>query len=161
MRFMMACLGSGFVILFSILLSSCATTTTNYYTQTIQSWRGGNVKTLLQRFGRADSRIMAGNGNMLLIYKTENYHTYNTTASPTVGVHFNSSGKPIMTSVPNTNPSWNRSGALSLTCSAGFEVDKHGTIVDTQVQGNGCYGDENFASKWRNPGVKGVARGSL
>ena len=156
MRSIKACLGLSSLI----LLSSCATTTSNYYTQTVQSWRGGNVTTLITRWGRADSTITAGDGNTLLVYKTEGYRTYNTTASPAVGVNYSGSGKPVIVSTPNTNSSWSR-GTMSLTCSVGFEVDKHGTIVDTQVQGPGCYGGENFAAKMGNPNAKVITQGKV
>ena len=142
MRFI---IGSGLII----LLTSCAATMTNYYTPTVQSWRGGNINTLYQRWGRPDGRFTGPNGNVVYVYNTSNYRSNSAPSSPAIGVNFTPGGKAVVTATPNTN-NWNR-GPQSLTCSSTFMVNPKGVIIDTQVSGNNCYGSESFANRMRNP----------
>lgn len=137
----------------TILLSGCATSTTNYYTQTVAGWRGGNVKSLLKRWGMPDERIISPSGSVLYLYKTESYRTYNGPSSPAIGVNYSRGGRPVIVNTPNTNTTWDR-GALSITCMAAFEVNPRGEIINTQVQGHGCYGGDNFMAKNGNPDIK-------
>lgn len=138
---------------FTILLSSCTTTTDNHYTQTIQSWHGGNVNRLVERWGAPDNKVMEPNGNTVYIYKTQSYQNYNVPTSPVVGVNVSPVGTPIISVPPDTNSVWNRE-PISLSCIAAFEANKEGTIVNTQIQGNGCYGSQGFANSKGNPEVK-------
>lgn len=137
----------------TILLSSCATTTTNYYTQTVQSWRGGSVYTLVKQWGRPDRTITSPNGNTLYVYQTQSYRNLNAPSSPSVGVNVSQSGRAILSNPSYNNMTWNR-GAMSLTCMAAFEVGKNGKILDTQIQGTSCYGGESFAKRLTNPASK-------
>ncbi|RDI40213.1 hypothetical protein [Aquicella lusitana] len=132
-----------------ILLSGCATTTNNYYTKTVDSWRGGHVSALVKQWGPPDQRVTGTGGNTVYVYKTESYHSSGGTASPSVGVHFSPGGKPVMTTTPSLNPAWNR--GMTLACMATFEVNSQGIITETKTLGNACYGSESFASRMRNP----------
>lgn len=114
----------------TILLSSCVTTTTNYYPQTVQSWRGGNVNNLIRQWGAPDRTISSPNGNTLYLYQTQSYRHLNAPSSP-----------------------WNR-GAMSSTCVATFEVARNGKILNTKIRGNNCYGNEHFAKRLSNPASK-------
>jgi len=136
-----------------ILLSSCATTTTNYYQQTVQSWQGGNASMLVRQWGAPDRRAIGPDGNSLYLYQTQNYRNLNTSSSPSIGVNVNSQGHPVMTTAPNPSMSWNR-GAMSFSCVTAFEIAKNGTILNTDIQGASCYGNENFAARMRNPMTK-------
>ena len=134
---------------FIILLSSCATTTTNYYSQTVQGWRGGNAQTLVSVWGTPDSRTAGPNGTIIYTYKTENYRANTGRYSPSVGVSFTRGGAPAMTTQPSTNFSIDR--GLSLSCTTMFVVDRNGKIVDTQSQGNNCNGSASFSRSKGNP----------
>lgn len=135
---------------FLILLSGCASTKTNYYTQTVQSWHGGNVNALIKRWGIPDDRLKSPRGNIVYVYKTESYRGDSAPMSPAVGVSFTPGGTPIMTTGPNLNNTWNR--GMSLACITAFETDANGKIISAQAQGPGCYASEALAAKMRNPG---------
>jgi hypothetical protein len=130
-----------------MLLTSCAATT-NYYPQTVQSWRGKSVQKLTHQWGRPDQMMTNQSGNTYFIYKTSSYRASMTPGSPNVGVNINQSGKPVVVSQPSSLGNGARS--LSLDCVAIFEVNKNKTIVGTQYQGNGCYGSQSFAKRMSN-----------
>ena len=135
---------------FIILLSACATTTNNYYPQTIQSWRGGDAKALVSRWGMPDKRFAGPNGTTVYVYQSENYRANTGRFSPSVGVNFNRTGTPTMTTQPNTNFSMDR--GISLNCTSMFVIDnKSGKVVSTQSQGNNCVGNSSFAEAKSNP----------
>lgn len=131
-----------------ILLSSCSNPYLgNYYSQTVESWHGGNAKALVARWGAPDKEIISNDGNKFFIYKSNSYRTANTTTAQ-LGLNFRDDGKPVIVSTPN--PSWSR-GALATNCMTAFETNKKGTIVSTQMGGNGCYGNASFAETRGNP----------
>jgi hypothetical protein len=130
----------------TLLLSSCAATTANYYTQTIQSWRGGNAQILIKRWGQPDQQLRKRGGGSVYLYRTQSYNAYHSPVSP-FGVPVSNNSRQ-----PNTNNVWNR-GLFSLTCSALFETNAKGVIVNTQIEDQRCYGNENFAKKYSNPGT--------
>ncbi len=133
-----------------LLLAGCTSLTTNYYTQTVHGWRGGNVQNLMKEWGQPDTKVISPNGNMFLVYKTESYRSYNAPTSPQVGVHFSPNGSPILVTGPNPNMTASRSGG-TLSCYAGFEANPQGRIIKTQIQGAGCYGSQSFANQRSNP----------
>src|SRR5579862_6679248 len=132
-----------------ILLSACASTNTNYYTSSVQSWKGENVRALIARWGKPDYRVAVTNGHSLLSYHLQSYSAYIPPTSPEIGVNTRG-GRPVIVTEPTTNNTWNR-GALSLTCNVLIEIDERGTIVRTKVVGNSCYGGTNFAEKYAKP----------
>ncbi|EKD70336.1 MAG: hypothetical protein ACD_46C00566G0004 [uncultured bacterium] len=132
-----------------LIITGCAGK--NYYTQTVQSWKGGSAKNLVSRWGSPDDSLQGAGGMTYYLYKTESYHTYNTPSSPSVGLNLSSDGRPVMTTAPNTNLTWNRD--MSLTCNVIFAINSQGTIVDTRIQGTTCYGSEGFAKRLSNPSV--------
>ena len=138
-----------------LLLAGCTSVTSNYYTQTVQSWRGGNVHDLMNRWGTPDTKVVSPNGNMFLVYKTESYRSYTAPSSPEVGVHFTGKGAPVLVSGPNPGAAsnWNRGGGV-ITCYAGFEANPQGVIIRTQVQGAGCYSGQGFATQRGNPATR-------
>lgn len=136
--------------LMSCLLTSCATTNTNYYTQTVQSWRGGNAQLLTKSWGRPDRVLATPKGNTFYIYQTQSYRNMNAPASPSIAVNMSQTGRPTLTSEPYMNTTWNR-GAMSLTCVAGFEIARNGKIVNTRIEGSSCYSSESFAKRMSNP----------
>lgn len=143
---MRAILCSGLIL----LLTGCTSVTTNYYTQTVQGWRGGNVQKLIQEWGEPNTKVISPNGNTFLVYKTESYRSYNAPASPQIGVHYTPNGTPILVTGPNPNVTASR-GGVTLSCYAGFEANPQGRIVNTQIQGAGCYGSQSFANQRGNP----------
>ncbi len=129
-----------------ILLTSCSTT--NYYTQSVGSWRGASVNPLISRWGRPDIQMPGPDGKTLYVYHTQTYrHSDNRTASPAVGVNY-TGGRPVVVVQPNTN-GWDNN-SLSLTCVATFETNTKGIIVGAEAHGNGCYGSQGFADKYSN-----------
>jgi hypothetical protein len=138
-----------------ILLASCATTTTNYYQQTVQSWRGGNVNLLIKQWGAPDKRATGSDGHSLYLYQTQTYRHLNGPASPSISVNVNAQGHAVMTTAPNTNMAWNR-GGMSFSCVTIFEIDKNGVILSTHIHGTHCYGNESFANRMKNPLPKTV-----
>lgn len=136
-----------------MLVSSCTTSTANYYTQTIHGWRGGNAKNLVQRWGTPDQRMTSPGGNTIYIYNTQSYRNFNAPSSPPVGVNYTSGGRPVIVPMNNSLNNWNR-GPMSISCSAIFEANPKGVIINTQIQGTGCYGSENFANTKSNPEMR-------
>ena len=124
----------------AILLSSCAATSTNYYTKTVQSWQGGDTNTLVKRWGTPDGRLAGDNGKIAYIYKYERNNSNGARYSPSIGVNFTPGGKPVLTSTPETNRSLNNN--MSLNCITVFVANKNGKIIDTLAEGNGCYGGQ-------------------
>lgn len=136
------------VIPLIILLSGCTSNIMgNYYSQTVRGWQGGRTTELVKRWGLPDQQVRGSNGNTLYVYKTKSYHN-STAPSAATSINFRPGGHPMMVSIPNNT--WNR-GMMSTSCITAFEANKQGTIVATQVVGNGCYGDEGFAKSQANP----------
>lgn len=129
-----------------IFLSACASTA-NYYTSTLNSWRGSHANALVKTWGTPDTKIVNPNGSMVFIYKTKSYATSRTQGSPNIGVNVSSTGRPVIVS-PTGNKGLSRS--LTINCLAVFQVDKNGRISSTEVRGKGCYGDQHFAQKLSN-----------
>lgn len=131
-----------------ILLSSCVGTTGNYYTSTVNSWRGGSASSLVSQWGTPDTKIVNPNGSTIYIYKTKSYGTPNTTGSNPVGVNVSRTGRPVIVTPNNTNGS---RSSLSINCLAVFEADAKGKIYNTEVRGKGCYGSQEFVKTKGNP----------
>lgn len=128
----------------AILLAGCATTTNNYYTSTVNGWRGSNVKALTQKWGMPNEKIQGPHGDTVYIYRTEGYRANVGQASPAVGVNFNGAGRPvIVTATPTLNSPGSR--GLVLICTTIFMADAKGTITGAETRGSGCYGGESFA----------------
>jgi hypothetical protein len=121
----------------------------NYYIPTIQSWRGANVNTLTRYWGLPHCKIITQNGNFIYTYITANYRNYMLPSNLEVGINRIPGGPRVI--ITNSKYPWGR--ALSLCCIAGFELNKQGVIVNTQIQGNSCYGSKNFAITMANPAV--------
>jgi hypothetical protein len=131
-----------------ILLTSCAGTTGNYYTSTVNSWRGGSAASLIAQWGTPDTKIVNPNGSVIYIYKTKSYDTASTSGSSPVGVNVSRTGRPVIVTPNNANIS---RSALSIHCLAVFEADAKGKIYNTEVRGQGCYGSQNFVKTKGNP----------
>jgi hypothetical protein len=132
----------------TILLAGCATTTSNYYSSTIQSWQGGSLSRLKSIWGQPDREIITAGGNKILTYKTTGYRTYSTTGSPAIGVNVAGSN-PIIVTQPSTNSAL-ETRTLSLNCYATFVVNQKGVITSAQSTGNGCYASHAFADRLGN-----------
>lgn len=136
---------------FIALLSGCASSTNNNYTQTVSSWRGGNASALTARWGAPDDQVTGPNGTVAYLYNTQSYRAAPNRNSPNVGVHYTGRSAPVIT---NTNPAIMNGaarGSMSLNCTAIFVANRQGQIIDTQVQGMGCYGGTGFATRMGNP----------
>ena len=134
------------LILFSfILLNSCTSATTNYYTQTVSSWRGARANFLIQQWGTPDQLLKTPEGRTFYLYKTMSYRQNKTPRTPPLALHLNAGQKPIIIS-SLINPALNQ-GNLSLVCYTLFEVDSTGKIIDTDIQGNACFANENRAKQ--------------
>ena len=146
MRFVITALAA------AILLSSCATSTTNYYTSSVQSWHGNTVRSLAQQWGRPDYQATSPSGKTTLAYKTESYSVYTPPTGATVG-------RPTIVVPQNTNNTWNR-GSLSISCTVIFEANKQGVITNSKIVGQNCYGGQNFAKKYANPKANVLQKGN-
>jgi hypothetical protein len=131
-----------------ILLTSCDLTT-NYYTQTVESWHGGTVKSLTSRWGAPDNTVEGPGGRTMYVYKTESYQNNSTPTTPSVGISFSADGRAVMVPQKNTNTTWNRN--MSVSCSAVFVANDKGKIVDTKIQGESCFGSSSWANRLSNP----------
>lgn len=136
----------------AILLSSCATTTNNYYSSTVKSWQGASAKDLVKAWGSADVQATGPNGYTAYVYKTESYRANNTVVSPQIGVNFTPGGRPILISHPNLAPNGNR--GMGLVCTTLFTANPQGIIIETSANGTGCYGGAQFAKKYRYPSTR-------
>lgn len=137
----------GFILIF--ILSSCASTT-NYYTPTVNSWRGANINTLLKTWGVPDNKLTGPAGNIVLVYNQQRFNTSMGATSPSVGVTFTPGGTPIMTTIPNTNFTATR--GMTAICTTLFVADAKGTI--TQIKSSGpCYANARFQASRQNPQI--------
>lgn len=135
---------------FIALLASCTIPSAHHYTTTVESWRGGNSSTLLKSWGKPDKKMTTLNGNTVLVYKTITYQSDTSPSSPGIGVSYTPGGSPVLTTAPSPRTSWPYKGA-SYFCIVAFEVNKQNTIVNTQIQGNHCFGGARFVHSMRNP----------
>ena len=136
-----------FIILgFAILLSSCATTTNNYYSSTIQTWQGASSQDLVAIWGQPDIKAVGPSGYTVYVYKTVGYRANYAATSPQIGVNFAEGGKPIIVSQPNLAPNTNR--GMALLCTTLFTANPKGIIVESKAQGAGCYANTSFANKY-------------
>lgn len=139
---LLTCLG------FSLLLAGCAASSSGYYTQSVQSWRGGNAKDLVKVWGTPNSTMADAGGGMVYVYKRQNFYNSNSIYAPSIGVN-SVTGTPVITAMPNVNTPWNR--GLSAYCLATFTANAEGQIVDTFIQGTNCYISESRAKALANP----------
>lgn len=132
----------------SLFLSACVSSGSHYAT-TVQSWQGGNVQQLIQRWGMPDQRVSNLHGRTLYIYKTraQTFHTANRAYSPAIGVNVGDKGKPVITETSSQTAT----SSQPLNCLAVFEVTRQGLIVDAQARGNNCYASTFFVNSMRNP----------
>jgi hypothetical protein len=142
MRFFFTLIALGF----TLLLAGCDTA--NYYTPTVQSWRGANINTLTKRWGRPDIIMPGPNNTTLYGYKSTSYHVYQEKASPSIGVN-NQGAHPVVVNLP-TEASSGRGYHPPLKCTTYFIVDRSGSVIGSQSQGNGCYRSANAARNFSN-----------
>lgn len=135
-------------IMLCMFLTGCESSV-NHYTQTVDSWRGGNTKDLERRWGTPYRKIIAQNGASVYVYKTKSYHAQPAAIGPNFNVKLGEGNEPAIYSLPNPNMSWSR--GFSNSCIAAFKVNKYGTIIGTQTEGSGCFGSANFAKNMGNP----------
>lgn len=132
------------------LLIGCASSTNNNYTQTVQSWRGGNIANLVARWGSPNDQAVGPHGGTAYVYNTTSYQTVQAPTTPSIGVHYTAQGAPVITNSGSAVMNMDRSG-LSLNCTAIFIADPTGKIIDTKVKGAGCYGGTDFSARMGNP----------
>lgn len=118
---------------FAILLYGCATTKTY---NDFANWQGRNIASLVKRWGTPDTKIISPDGDTVYFYKLQTSRTYRSQASPAIGVHVSSSGRPVI--ITPQNNVWDQRTTLSLTCTITFETNQQGIITHIQAQGNGC-----------------------
>jgi hypothetical protein len=133
------------VIFFMFLLSSCASIQGNYYNQTIDSWDGANVSTLLKTWGKPDKKLNTLSGSTVYVYKKQENRRPNN-ATKKVDVKYKPAGTSAITAHKTR---WNN--GMTLFCIVAFEVNNQGTIIDTQTQGNNCFADMAFMQAMKNP----------
>ncbi|HTM63118.1 MAG TPA: hypothetical protein VL360_01300 [Gammaproteobacteria bacterium] len=133
----------------SFILAGCATGSSAYYTQSVQSWRGGNISDLTNIWGRPDTIMPGSTGNTVYVYKRQSFVSTNSSYSPSIGVNTRNGGIPVITSTPNINTPWNR--GFSTYCLAVFTSNSKGKIINTEIQGTNCYISETKARGLMNP----------
>jgi hypothetical protein len=135
-------------LLLVFLLTSCASTT-NYYPQAANSWRGGNAQNLISRWGQPDQKVLQRDGSYYLVYKTNSSRASSAPDFPGVGVSYNQNGRPVITTMTPATNGLNR-GASTISCIAIFEVNRKNTITSVTFKGPSCYGNERFAQNMSN-----------
>jgi hypothetical protein len=131
------------------LLAGCAASSSGYYTQTVNSWRGGSVNNLLSTWGKPYSSMVVPGGNTVYVYKRQSFYHANATYSPSVGVSSRTNGTAVITALPNVNTPLN--SELSAYCLATFTANSKGQIIDTDIQGTNCYLSNSNAKALANP----------
>lgn len=106
----------------AILLSSCVTTTTNFYPD-------GSFN---RRMGRPYQTIY-GPATTTYIYKTITYRSPPESLAPEIGVANPTSPHPA---IVTPNPPGSRS--ISLVCYTTIVMNKQGRIISTSKEGAGC-----------------------
>lgn len=135
----------------AVLLTGCAGTSGgHYYGSTVQSWQGGHIQNLTQRWGTPDTRVRSPNGEMVYLYKTHSSQPVATQGSPTIGVNFNGQGRPVIVTTQTPPSNWDR-GQPTVTCAAMFVVNAKGEITETKYYGDNCFNNPNMARQMANP----------
>lgn len=134
-------------LLISLILASCSAGSRGYYTQSVQSWRGGNVTQLTQAWG-PPSMTMQNGANINYVYKQQSFYSSNATYSPSIGVDRDGRAA-VVTTNPTINTPWNR--GFAAYCLTVFTATPQGKIVDTNIQGSNCYVSQSKALGLANP----------
>jgi hypothetical protein len=136
----------------SLLLASCAASSSGYYTQSVQSWRGGNTRDLARVWG-APSEVLPGrNGHTLYIYKRQSVIAANPTFSPSIGISPQDRGATIIAATPNIHTPESR--GLTASCVTTFTANPAGRIIDTSVEGIHCSNNRDDTQSLANPARK-------
>jgi hypothetical protein len=133
----------------SAAIAGCATGSSSYYTQSVQSWRGGNISDLARVWGRPNQVMAGSGGNINYLYKRQSFASTNANYSPSVGIHARNGGASVVTSTPNINTPWNR--GFAPYCLAVFTATPKGKIIDTEIQGTNCYISQSGAQRLMRP----------
>lgn len=141
------------------MLSACATTASNY-TQTVDTWRGGNIKTLFARWGSPDDQAVGPGGNTGYFYTKTTSRRYPVMQSPGVGVNTTAQGHPVIVSTNPAIMNGRDRGSMSLTCTAIFITNAKGIIVNTKTQGIGCNSGGNLPAQLANPDISSTGKAS-
>lgn len=136
-------------LVFAILLTSCSIGSSGYYTQSVNSWRGGNIKDLTTIWGHPHDIIKTRGGDTILIYKKQSFVSTNAAFPPNISVHPRNGGAPIVAFTPTINTNWNR--GFAAYCFTIFTATSAGKIVDTAIQGSNCYMSQSQAKQLNNP----------
>lgn len=131
-----------------MLLTGCAASG-NYYTQTVSSWRGGNVNALIKQWGSPDLKMPGPGNNTLYVYKTNSYAVNRVGGQARAGVNM-SGNRPVLISQQQNEYDAAVPPPLPISCLAMFGVNTQGKIVSTQIRGSSCYGSAAFARNYGN-----------
>lgn len=142
-----------FVLIFTLLLSACAITTTanSNYIQTVSSWRWAKANALLQSWGRPSRIGKLPNGNLVYIYHKESYKNYPPSPVTSTYSAVSIAGGRNVIIAPSSNQQPPPNAAYLLECTTIFEIDPHRIIVDARASGNSCTGDNGFTLSRSNP----------
>lgn len=135
------------LILTALILTACAATH-NYYSTTVQSWRGGHISTLINRWGQPDAKYINHSGQTEYVYRTASYSQNMGPSAPLVGMNVSGNRPAMVTQTTNFAAS---RGGLNYNCYTAFITNKQGIIVDIHKTGQGCYGSASFAKQKSNP----------
>lgn len=136
----------------SLLLASCAASSSGYYTQSVQSWRGGNARDLARVWGAPSEVTPDRGGNTLYIYKRQGVIPTNPTYSPRIGISPQDRSAAIITATPNIHTPENP--GLITSCVTTFTANPQGSIIDTSVEGTHCSNNRDDAQSLANPARK-------
>lgn len=133
------------ISVFAMFLTSCSG---GHYTQSIQSWRGASVSSLVRVWGTPDDKITERNGKSLYIYTKESFSAEEKHYSPAIGVT-GTRDRPVIVNTNNINEIWNQN--LSIKCTVMFIANPQGIITNTKIVGQNCFIKDSLAHSLANP----------
>lgn len=135
------------LLAFAFTLSACHTGINSYYTQSVQSWRGGNVRDLQAVWGKPFENITTTSGNKLYVYKRQDFYNKQANYSPQIGITNPERPVTVITAMPDANTERGQHAY----CIISFTANAKGTIIATDIQGTDCQISQSSALPLANP----------
>tara|TARA_B110000211_G_C14059107_1_gene544723 strand:- start:620 stop:1000 length:381 start_codon:yes stop_codon:yes gene_type:complete len=115
------------ILIATICLVFVGCATTGKYEETLTSWLGSNINSLVASWGYASQSFEAPNGNKVYVYTNSNSYTTDTTTTKAYDIF-------------TGNPIYKSSGGQTMiySCQTFFEVNKKNIIIKWRYEGNSC-----------------------